>query len=106
MKKSKSPINKLDQDSRSTKQLDKNERQISALEKDKEKWQSEVSVMTYEESINALDLLLENLQNDSIPLEKLQEYHLKGSMYLDHCQYLLDSAEHKVVELDPQSLAE
>ena len=77
---------------------------INSLDEDIGEWKKQAYLLSYEESLNALELLLENLQNDSVPLEKLQEYHLKASIYLDHCQKLLDNAEHKVIELDSELL--
>ena len=77
-----------------------NNSDIYPLEQDIERWKNEASSFSYEEALNALELLLESLQNDSVPLEELQEYHLKGSIYLDHCQQLLDNAEQKVIEID------
>ncbi len=81
-----------------------NKTPINSLEEDIMEWKKQAYLLSYEESLNALELLLENLQNDSVPLEKLQEYHLKASIYLDHCQKLLDNAEQQVIELDAKSL--
>ena len=57
-----------------------------------------------EEAIQALDLLLAELQNDSVPLADLQQKVLHGEVYLNRCQSLLDSVEQSIVELDPTTL--
>jgi exodeoxyribonuclease VII small subunit len=51
-----------------------------------------------------LDLLLAELQNDSVPLADLQQKVLHGEVYLNRCQSLLDSVEQSIVELDPTTL--
>ena len=51
-----------------------------------------------------MDLLLAELQNDSVPLADLQQKVLHGEVYLSRCQTLLDSVEQSIVELDPTTL--
>ena len=70
---------------------------IEALQKDAEG-------LSYEEAMQALDLLLAELQNDSVPLADLQQKVLHGEVYLSRCQALLDSVEQSIVELDPTTL--
>ena len=70
---------------------------IEALQKDAEG-------LSYEEAMQALDLLLAELQNDSVPLADLQQKVLHGEVYLSRCQSLLDSLEQSIVELDPTTL--
>ena len=54
--------------------------------------------------MQALDLLLAELQNDSVPLADLQQKVLHGEVYLNRCQSLLDSVEQSIIELDPTTL--
>ena len=54
--------------------------------------------------MQALDLLLAELQNDSVLLADLQQKVLHGEVYLSRCQSLLDSVEQSIVELDPTTL--
>ena len=70
---------------------------IEALQKDAEG-------LSYEEAMQALDLLLAELQNDSVPLADLQQRVLTGEVYLSRCRSLLDSVEQSIVELDPTTL--
>ena len=67
-------------------------------------WRSDAATLSYEEAMQALDLLLAELQNDSVPLAELQQRVLHGEVYLNRCQSLLDSVAQSIVELDPTTL--
>ena len=67
-------------------------------------WRKDAETLSYEEAMQALDLLLAELQNDSVPLADLQQKVLHGEVYLSRCQSLLDSVEQSIVELDPTNL--
>ena len=67
-------------------------------------WRKDAETLSYEEAMQALDLLLAELQNDSVPLADLQQKVLHGEVYLSRCQSLLDSVEQAIVELDPTTL--
>ena len=69
-----------------------------------EGWRKDAAGLNYEEAMQALDLLLTELQNDSVPLAELQQQVLHGEVYLSRCQSLLDSVEQSIVELDPTTL--
>ena len=69
-----------------------------------EGWRKDAAGLNYEEAMQALDLLLAELQNDSVPLAELQQRVLHGEVYLSRCQTLLDSVEQSIVELDPTTL--
>ena len=80
-------------------------RQVSKEHRDRiEAWQKDAKALSYEEAMQALDLLLAELQNDSVPLADLQQRVLHGEVYLNRCQTLLDSVEQSIVELDPTTL--
>lgn len=80
-------------------------RQVSKEQRDRiETWQKDAETLSYEEAMQALDLLLAELQNDSVPLADLQQKVLHGEVYLNRCQSLLDSVEQSIVELDPITL--
>ena len=66
-----------------------------------EAWRNDAETLSYEEAMQALDLLLAELQNDSVPLADLQQKVLHGEVYLSRCQNLLDSVEQAIVKLDP-----
>ena len=69
-----------------------------------EGWRKDAADLNYEEAMQALDLLLAELQNDSVPLAELQQRVLHGEIYLNRCQTLLDSVEQSIVEVDPTTL--
>ena len=80
-------------------------RQVHKEHRDRiEAWRKDAAVLSYEEAMQALDLLLAELQNDSVPLADLQQKVLHGEVYLSRCQTLLDSVEQSIVELDPTTL--
>ena len=67
-------------------------------------WRQDAAGLSYEEALQALDLLLAELQNHTVPLAQLQQRVLHGEVYLDHCESLLKSVEQAVETLDPDSL--
>ena len=69
-----------------------------------ETWREDAAGLSYEEALQALDLLLAELQNDTVPLAELQQRVAHGEVYLDHCESLLMSVERAVDTLDPDSL--
>ena len=80
-------------------------RQINKEQRDRiEAWRKDADGLNYEEAMQALDLLLAERQNDSVPLAELQQRVLHGEVYLNRCQTLLDSVEQSIVELDPKTL--
>ena len=80
-------------------------RQVNDEHRDRiDAWRKDAEGLNYEEAMQALDLLLAELQNDSVPLADLQQKVLHGEVYLSRCQSLLDSSEQSIVELDPTTL--
>ena len=80
-------------------------RQVNNEHRDRiDAWRKDAEGLNYEEAMQALDLLLAELQNDSVPLADLQQKVLHGVVYLSRCQSLLDSVEQSIVELDPTTL--
>ena len=80
-------------------------RQVNKEQRDRiEAWRKDAETLSYEEAMQALDLLLAELQNDSVPLADLQQKVLHGEVYLNRCQSLLDSVEQSIVELDTTTL--
>ena len=80
-------------------------RQVNKDQRDRiEAWRKDAEGLSYEEAMQALDLLLAELQNDNVPLADLQQKVLHGEVYLSRCQKLLDSVEQSIIELDPTTL--
>ena len=67
-------------------------------------WEADAASFSYEESLQALDLLLTKLQDDSIPLAELQGNHQRAEVYLKRCEELLEQVEQSVAQLNPDTL--
>ena len=67
-------------------------------------WREDAESLSYEESLQALDLLLTKLQDDSIPLAELQGGHQRAEIYLNRCEELLNKIEQSVAQLNPDTL--
>ena len=67
-------------------------------------WQRDAAALSYEEALQAVDLLLAELQSDTVPLADLQKHVLHGEVYLNHCDTLLKAVESNVINLDPDTL--
>ena len=80
-------------------------RQVNKEHRDRiDAWRKDAEGLSYEEAMQALDLLLAELQNDNVALADLQQKVLHGEVYLSRCQKLLDSVEHSVIELEATTL--
>ena len=77
--------------------------QPPSLQAQIETWRQDAAELSYEETLQALDLLLAELQSETVPLAQLQQRVLHGEVYLDHCESLLNSVERSVDTLDPDS---
>ena len=69
-------------------------------------WEEDASKLSYEEALQALDVLLGQLQDDSVPLADLQRNHARASIYLDRCDLLLSQVEQSVRQLDANTMKE
>ena len=69
-------------------------------------WKKDISGLSYEEATQALDLILAELQSDSVPIADLQNRVLHGEVMMEHCEALLKSVEQAVLQLDPESMIE
>ncbi|MFL0723398.1 MAG: exodeoxyribonuclease VII small subunit [Prochlorococcus sp.] len=76
----------------------------ATIESMQEQWRQDAQSLSYEESLQALDLLLVQLQNENVPVEELQRCYLHAKIYLEHCEALLNTVEQNVLELDVDSL--
>ena len=66
-------------------------------------WKRDAALLSYEEALQAIDLLLADLQSDSVLLADLQKQVVHGEIYLNHCEALLKAVEASVVQLDPEN---
>ncbi len=64
----------------------------------------EIQSLSYEEALKSLDFILDKLQKDSVPVNELQEYYLRGKLYFERCEFLLNQIEQEVLELKSDQL--
>ena len=73
-----------------------------SLDKDKliiQELSAHVSELSYEESLEKLNTLLSKLQNESLHVDDLKISYLQATLYLEHCENLLNTIEQEVVEI-------
>ena len=64
----------------------------------------EIKKLSYEESVEALESILANVQDENITLENIQINYIKGHILLQHCQELLQFVEQEIYDINPESL--
>ena len=72
-----------------------NKNNIEILKKD-------INKLTYEESISELEIILTNVQDENISLDKIQINYIKGHLLLKHCEELLQFVEQEINEINPE----
>ncbi len=104
MKKNPTPSNSSKKDSNSRKKNANLDHSFSSMKVITDELNNQISLLSYEESLKALDDLLDLLQNDTVPVEDLQRSYLLGNLYLDHCEEILNNTEQEIVELNQDQL--
>ena len=66
-----------------------------------EAFKKDIKKLSYEESIEALDNILKNVQDENISLDKIQLNYIKGHLLLEHCEELLKFVEQEINEINP-----
>ena len=74
------------------------------IEKSIQSWIKEIETLSYEESIEILESILINMQDDNISLDNIQNNYVKGNILLRHCQNLLETVEQEIHEINPENL--
>ena len=59
-----------------------------------------IQELSYEESLEKLNTLLSKLQNESLHVDELKISYLQATLYLEHCENLLNTIEQEVVEIE------
>ena len=89
--------NKSVKDSLSTSKQNANKNNIEILKKD-------ILKLSYEETINELENILLDVQNENISLDQIQINYIKGHLLLKHCEELLQFVEQEINEIDSEFL--
>ena len=92
-----SPENKSVKNSLSTSKKNANKNNIEILKKD-------ILKLSYEETINELENILLDVQNENISLDQIQINYIKGHLLLKHCEELLQFVEQEINEIDSEFL--
>ena len=74
------------------------------IENNIKSWEKEIQALSYEESIEILESILTNMQDDKISLNNIQNNYIKGNILLKHCQNLLESVEQEIHQISPENL--
>ena len=69
-----------------------NKKNIQILKKD-------INKLSYEESMSELEIILSNVQDENISLEKIKINYIKGHLLLKHCEELLHFCEQEINEI-------
>ena len=64
----------------------------------------QISTLSYEKSLEELDILLKDLQDENILVEELQHNYVKATLYIEHCEKLLNKIQQEVIEINPEEL--
>ena len=67
-------------------------------------FKQDIHRLSYEESISALETILNNVQDENISLDEIQINYIKGHLLLKHCEELLQFCEQEINEINPEFL--
>ncbi len=69
-----------------------------------EVFKKEIKKLNYEESIDALESVIANVQDENISLDQIQSNYIRGHILLKHCEELLQFVEQEINEINPEKL--
>ena len=74
--------------------------------KTKEKEKEALDDLSFEDALNQLETIVDAMENESLPLEKLLEFHEKGIRLQQVCQNKLKLAEDRILQLEKKGESE
>ena len=89
----------------STQEIDNNHYSSSKKRNNKKNidtFKKDIKKLSYEEAIIELEIILTNLQDENISLDKIQNSYMKGHLLLKHCDELLQFVEQEINEVNPE----
>ena len=86
-----------DKNNYSTSNKETNKKNIDNFKKD-------IKNLSYEESISQLEIILTNVQDENISLDKIKNNYIKGHLLLKHCEELLQFVEQEINEINTEFL--
>ena len=75
-----------------------------ANRKNIEIFKKDIHKLSYEEAISELEIILTDVQDENISLDKIQINYMKGHLLLKHCEELLQFVEQEINEINPEFL--
>ena len=75
-----------------------------SIEKNIHSWEKEIEALSYEETIEILESILINMQDDNISLDNIQNNYVKGNILIKHCENLLEIVEQEVHQISSENL--
>ncbi len=78
--------------------------QNSNLNKILADFRRQVKSLSYQESLELLDSLISQLQEEVVPLEDLQVHYLKSQTCLENCEKLLNEIEQSLTHFKAQEI--
>ena len=93
-------MSSLDEASKNRSSISNKETNIKNIET----FKTDIKKLSYEESIAELDIILTNVQDENISLDKIQNNYIKGHLLLKHCEELLEFVEQEINEINPEFL--
>ena len=82
----------------------KNDLSVSIEYTNIETLKKDIKKLSYEESIQELENILINVQDENISLDKIKDNYIKGHILLKHCEELLNFVEQEINEINPEYL--
>ena len=76
----------------------------NAKKKNIEVFKKDILKLSYEETMDELENILLDVQNENITLDQIQKNYIKGHLLLKHCQELLQFVEQEINEIDSEFL--
>ena len=76
----------------------------NAKKKNIEVFKKDILKLSYEETMDELENILLDVQNENISLDQIQTNYIKGHLLLKHCQELLQFVEQEINEIDSEFL--
>ena len=65
---------------------------------------NQISNLSYEESIKQLDVILNHMQEESLPVEQLKISYYKANKLIEHCETLLENVEQEIIEINESDI--
>ncbi len=80
--------------------LDKSSYQNIFNDAELKKIYKQISQLSYEDSLEQLDIIMNKLQSEDILVDELQKNYFQAKLYLEHCDQLLAKLEQEIITIN------